>query len=270
VIGAIGAIGGPTATDILLGLVAEPPGDTAQARTGVTVAAALALGTAADPRALPTLQELVDRSDNAGLRTAAVAGIGRVGGAAAADVLLRLVADPALREASAAALGGTGDPRAFTLLVQYLGDGTVPAPIVAEALGRLGDRQAVEPLRTRLLALLAAPGEPSPTYASFARALGALGDASAVGPLRELLGSSYDNVLSKPTDAQFAAVVRTLALIGGPTAASTLDSLHVREPTAQQLERAKRGDNDAGYSQLLSSVERHKELVDAQRTVRRS
>ncbi|MEV0842130.1 HEAT repeat domain-containing protein [Actinocatenispora sera] len=270
VITAIGAIGGPAAADILLGLLAEPPGDTAQARSGVTAAAARALGTAADPRALPTLQELVERSDDAGLRIAAVAGIGHVGGTAAADVLLRMVADPPLREAAAAALGGTGDPRALTLLLQYLHDGTVPAPVVTEALGRLGDQQAVEPLRTHLLAALAAPGEPSTTYASFAQALGALGDSSAVGPLRELLGSSYDNMLSKPTDAQFAAVVRSLALIGGPSAASTLDSLHIREPTAEQLKQAERSDNDYGYYQLLSSVKRHKDLVDAQRTVRRS
>ncbi len=83
-----------------------------------------------------------------------------------------------VRKEAAQALGKLGDKRAVEPLIAVVGNGDASGAYAVEALGEIGDPRAVEPL----LALLA--GDDS--YARCRRAaeaLGGIGDARAVEPL---------------------------------------------------------------------------------------
>ena len=105
-------------------------------------------------------------------------------GSAAVEPLMALFNDKDVTvwEAACTALGKIGDRRAVEPMLALLGKSSV----VAEALGRIGDERAVEPLIAEL------QKEIRTTYASgaVAKALGDIGDRRAVEPLTEAFKSS--------------------------------------------------------------------------------
>jgi HEAT repeat protein len=133
------------------------------------VQAALALGEQRDGRAVPALLRALEDADT-NVRYHAIEALGKLRAAEAADALARVaetrdffLAFPALD-----ALARVGDARVASRVVPLLEDELL-REAAADALGRLGDDEAVAPLS----ALLNAPRAPAPTVA---RALAALHD----------------------------------------------------------------------------------------------
>lgn len=142
--------------------------------------------------------------------------------------------DPAIRWNAADALGKIGEARAVEPLIGALWDPDVTLKQhAADALGRLGDGRAVEPLLTMLgkqdglIRLVAA------------RALGELGDARAIQPLRA--------ALADPDDWVRATAAEALVQFGDAPAAAALlllfqhKNLQLREVASRALASIKAG-----------------------------
>jgi len=116
---ALGRLGDKRAVPALV-LAAEPKGD-ASADPDTQVYAVWALGAIGDPEAVPTLVSLA-RSEDAGLRKAAVHALGSFPGEAARAALLTAVNDPVedVRWNAAVALARRRDPAAAPVLLQMM------------------------------------------------------------------------------------------------------------------------------------------------------
>jgi len=143
----------------------------------VRVCAATALGGIADPATVDGLIAALGDEDE-DTRMMAAMGLGRKKNERAVDVLLEAF-DRAF-PATAYALGETRSPRAVDRLISRLED--PHAIVVIQALAKIGDRRAVEPL----IPLLKARENWQIAYHA-AMALGALKDPRAVEPLIGLL-----------------------------------------------------------------------------------
>jgi hypothetical protein len=150
-----------------------------------------------------------------------------------------------VRRAAAEALGKLGDSRAVEPLIRALGDSDHNVRrIAAMALGKLGDPRAVEPLIGRL-----GDSNHNVRYA-IALALGALGDPRIVEPLIGVLGDSDHNVRRIAAEA--------LGKLGGPRIVKPLnqalgDKLEcVRNPAAAAL--GKLGVTTNGEDRINSPV----------------
>jgi HEAT repeat protein len=104
------------------------------------------MGATRAPSAAPFLEPLTRDADWA-VRAAAVAALGRLGGADAGRTLLAALrdADYKVRAAAAVAVGGLGDPSSGPVLAARLAEEDEPeaACALAAALGALRERQAV-------------------------------------------------------------------------------------------------------------------------------
>jgi HEAT repeat protein len=126
-------------TDALVHLMHDPDPD-------LRIQAALALGTQRRPEAVAALLHALDDSDP-NIRFQAIESLGKQAAPAALDRLLGIAesGDFFLAFAAVDALVQINDPLAAARLVPLLADPSIAAA-VAEALGRLGDEDAVEPL----------------------------------------------------------------------------------------------------------------------------
>jgi HEAT repeat protein len=152
--------------------------------------------------------------------------------------LLELIqsSEPAeTRAAAIDALKGLRDPQAVPPLIRALGD---PAEEVsraaATALGRIGDARAVEPL-CRVVENTAAPAW---LRYDAVRALGVLKEVRAVPTLLKALGDA-DAHLRKVT-AQALGDIGDASAVPGLTQAAQDPEEAVREQAAEALERVKR------------------------------
>ncbi len=144
-----------------------------------TIAGADALGRIGDPRAIPILIEALGKNQVAALGSSALVGLAPLLGFMVLPEDGGQHVDQAA-DAPSALQGEIAMLQEPDALFNWLSLGEKPlcsAAVAAEALGRLGDPAAVEPL---LVAL--ADTEPQVQYAA-AEALGRLGDARAVKPL---------------------------------------------------------------------------------------
>ena len=142
------------------------------------------------PSAVPYLIRALG-DEHAGVRTAAVLALEKLGDARAVHPLIAALKDESsrVRSYAADALGTLGDARAFEPLVAALKDEDEDVrPWAARGLGKLGDARAVEPL------IAALKDEHRRVRRFAAWALGSLGDARAVEPLEELLGDEHEGV----------------------------------------------------------------------------
>lgn len=193
----------------------------ADANPNVRVAALRALADLGNDKATDSIKEMLKSDPHAGVRSAAAAGLGGIGGQAAVDSLINALddPDPGVRNAAAAALGKTGDAGALPRLREILKDDD-PLVRMGAVLGiaRIGGNSAVEPLIevlkgdpnggirccaamelgesgvNRALEVLIATLEDADPVVRFGAsvALGDIGDASAVNPLSKLKAHSAD------------------------------------------------------------------------------
>jgi HEAT repeat protein len=191
-------------------------GDRGRYEIGEDIAA---LGPEAVP---PLIDALKDADEDAEVRATAAMALGRLGGDAAVEALLAVLADAGpveppppqpvtsslvspdaatqVRSAVADALGEVGDPRAVEPLIAVLVDVEEESGLrraAARALAGLGDARAVEPMLTLL-----SDGD-AEVAKQAAESLGALGDARAVEPL-----------LAAIADADAGIRVRAAAALG--------------------------------------------------------
>jgi HEAT repeat protein len=117
----------------------------------VQVKAVEALGEVGDQRAIEPLKAWLDQTGAAENRKVAIQSIGKIGGPAAADVLLDLFAslsDNGTRSAVAVALGHMRDPRAIASLKSWLDFKSHPddRDIAIRSIGQIGGPAAVDVL----------------------------------------------------------------------------------------------------------------------------
>jgi HEAT repeat protein len=141
--------------------------------------------------------------------------------------LLYKMSDPvgqaaAIREAAAQALGQIGDPQAVDSLITALKDeeSFSVKKAAMEALGQIGDARAVDPLIDTLKNRYSV----STQYA--ARALGEIGDARAVDPLIAALKSKDEHVRQAAAEA--------LVRIGAPAVETLTATLKDKDRDARQ------------------------------------
>ena len=170
----------------------------------VQQSALIATGRLSPDGAVPALARSAGRED-LNQRVLATTALGLTGQAAAVTPLMRLLTDshPKVQANAARALGAIGNPRATMQMAAMLADPVTRVPVrwaITEALGRLGDPQAV-PI------LLQATGETEPEIRKSAVAsLGQLKDPRAVAALALLT-----------RDAPLTEVaIRALGQIGHP------------------------------------------------------
>ena len=144
--------------------------------------AAMALGKIGDQRvALPLISAL--RDENWRVRSNAAFAFEVLKEPAAREPLLLALEDNNVnvRNGAAIALASIGGPRVLDRLIEHLKNDAAARPDVAIALGRLGDRKAVEPLINAL------DDEDDFVRTVVAGALGVLKDARAIDPLIEAI-----------------------------------------------------------------------------------
>lgn len=139
---------GPSTDAAVLELAGSPV-------AAVVADAAQILGRRRSAMAADALGRLIDHPDD-NVAVSGIEAIGRLGGAASVESLVRAVLSENFFRTFAAigVLGSVGDPRAIAPLASLLKDSRY-ASEAARALGQSGDRAAVEPLAS----LLADPGE---------------------------------------------------------------------------------------------------------------
>jgi HEAT repeat protein len=183
----------------------------------VRQAAIEALGTIADPTAVPLLlgavkqaDQVRDESGASALRASAVEALGRIG-AAGTDALREALRDrhAKLRETAIAALGAAGGERAVAALAETLRDERSSVRQAgAAALARAGGSSAVPSLKDAL-----AHKDPM-TRRCAASALGTIDAPEAVAALRQALADREKSVRDSAVDA--------LAAMGSRTAVAAL------------------------------------------------
>ena len=145
----------------------------------------MALGKIAHRRSVPPLIATLN-DDNWHVRRAAIGALGAIGDQSAVPVLIDLLQDDSstIRASAAGELASFLNPQAVEPLCRSLQDSS-PAVRAAAArtLGRHGDTRAVEPLCT-LLAQVAAGDEEESARVDVAEALGRLGDRQALPVLQ--------------------------------------------------------------------------------------
>lgn len=144
--------------------------------------AAMALGKIGDQRAALRLISAL-RDENWRVRSNAAVAFQSLKDPAAREPLLLALEDNNVnvRNGAAISLASIGGPRVLDRLVEHLKNDAAARLDVARALGRLGDRKAVEPLINAL------DDEDDSVRTVVAGALGVLGDGRAVDPLIKLL-----------------------------------------------------------------------------------
>jgi HEAT repeat protein len=228
---AVGVLGGwhePRAVDPIIGRLHDPV-------AGVRRAAAEALGGLHDARAVEPLRQCLTASE-AELRRAAAAALGQLGDARAVEPLLVCLTDkdPGTVSATLVALGALHDARAVAAIIPCLAnsDEGVRGKAV-DILCQLG-APAVEPL----LASLKAP-KPQ-VRALAAEALGRLGDARAVDPLVACLkepGAPETESLATGENAPAENKKNEDTDEPAPTAAPDDGTAEVRQKAAEALGR---------------------------------
>ncbi len=169
-------------------------------------AAAFALGEIGDPRCIRSLTVALNDSDSYDVRLAAVRALAKFG-SPAVEPLCYAVKVPALTEKAAEALGKIGDPRAVEPLGDVLREGRYAGAAVA-ALARIGT-PAVETLLAAMKV-----GDPQVRRTAI-EALGNIGDTRAVEPLLAALNDA---------DSRFSAI-KVLGEIGDRRAVGPLTML---------------------------------------------
>ena len=220
---ALGQIGGKAAVEALIEALQDR-------RAIVRVAAASALQELKDKRAIDPLRKLAKTDKSPGVRSAAVGALAEIGADDAVEVLINALGDkdetvrksalsrlsyderykgdkrvvdafikalqtdpsPWVREEAARALCILNDPRVVPALIEALNEENFYIRIyAARALGRIGDRRAVEPLAKILSREVVREGSDMPSQVSFlstvADSLGEIGDSRAVTPLIQAL-----------------------------------------------------------------------------------
>lgn len=130
------------------------------------------------------------------------------------------------RQEAVRALSVLRDPRALNVLVRMLKDGQgVLKELAAQALGKLGDRRAVEPL----IGALGRKDCGADLKYHVAQALGRLGDARAISYLIPLLGHPVFHSVTGPTWDVAGAAAQALETIGGPEVERGLAEYRVRQ-----------------------------------------
>lgn len=144
--------------------------------------AAMALGKIGDQRATLSLISAL-RDENWRVRSNAAFAFEVLKEPAAREPLLLALEDNNVnvRNGAAIALASIGGPRVLDRLIEHLKNDAAARPDVAIALGRLGDRKAVEPLINAL------DDEDDFVRTVVAGALGVLKDARAIDPLIEAI-----------------------------------------------------------------------------------
>ena len=147
----------------------------------VRVYAASALGNIGDPRATDALVAALKSKDGA-LRVNAAGALSQIQDPRAAEPLIRALDDGerAVVDNAARTLGKLREVNAIPRLVALIGDNRSGVVLAADALKKIGDNSAVEPLIDLLK-----HGDWPRTKAEAAGVLGALGDVRAVGQLVE-------------------------------------------------------------------------------------
>ncbi len=208
---------------------------------GVRRVAAAALAGLHDPRSVEPLLHCLT-ADDAELRRAAATALGQIGDARAVEPLMICLQDkdPATVTVALVALGALHDARAVAAIIPCLGnsDETVRRKAV-DILCQLG-APAVEPLLASLTA-------PKPRVRALAaEALGRLGDARAVDPLVALLKDpGAPEAASSPTDANTADQNNIADEKKVPAEATDDGTAEVRQKAAEALGRLGRPAVDA-------------------------
>lgn len=181
---ALGRIGDPGAAEALLDAISDP--------FNLGTAASTALGRLKPP----PLAELVAATcdPNPWRRARAVSALGEIGGGAAFDAMVVLLADPndAVCRAAAAAFEKLRDPRAVAPLVELLANrsrSTFVRSYAAMSLGALKDPAAVEPLVGEL------GSEDALMRRAAARALARIDDPRSRDRLVDLAASDPDKTV---------------------------------------------------------------------------
>lgn len=134
-----------------------------------------------------SLSNAIKMTDGA-LYWAAVEGLARVGATAIEPVIAALsTGDQGVRRAAAQALGRVGDKRAVESLIGALND--IPSE-AAWALGKIPDARAVEPL----IAAMERAWDTKGSYGDIVDALGEIGDARAVRPMLRIRKTKRNTV----------------------------------------------------------------------------
>ena len=230
---ALGEIGGPRASDILISRLDEKieeynslPGLKGSDLLTLIHARLEALEKAADERALPTLERAaIQGGDYGTFRHRMIPVFVRIG-RPAIGTLAALLTNPyrEVRCIAAESMGLIGDREALGPLIAAMNDpdhGVIVAAI--RSLGRLGDPAAIPPLLERLdepPASLIAGGQS--TFHEVIDALGKLKAAAAEGRLIDLL--------AKPGYFSRENVIAALGEIGGRLAVETLIRICRQEP----------------------------------------
>jgi HEAT repeat protein len=156
----------------------------------VWYAVARALVAIGDTRAVPALVKALQQHEDDFVRAEAAEILGEIAGAQAVEVLARALQEDrgvggVVRAAAAGALGNIGDPRAVPALSAALAGNDKFEVLcnVAEALGKIGGAQAIEPLARVLNDI----HTESTVRQAAAKALGVIGGARAIGALEGAL-----------------------------------------------------------------------------------
>jgi HEAT repeat protein len=150
--------------------------------------AAIELGRAKDPRAVPALIDLLDECDNvSGAGQYAAWALGEIGDRRAVEPLLAAVRKRYLSSAAITALVKLRDERALEPIISLFRK--TNQPDLATVLGNWGDRRAVEPLITAMQ-----NSDPHVRYYT-ARALGKIGDQRAIPVLERATANDRAPIL---------------------------------------------------------------------------
>jgi HEAT repeat protein len=234
---ALGRIGGADAGEALFGALNDPAASTA---------AAVALAGMAEAPA-GRLAELLAGGSEVERRAAATA-LGTVAAPVDGTVLIAALADktPVVRRAAVDALGQRAEPMAVPQLLALLTDDDQPGALrarAAAALGRIGAREAVEPL------IRALRQDVGPVRLKAADALGRFRSESAIAALAHTAGSDADAAVR-------AVAVEALAEIGPPATpalAVLLNQVERRERLAV-IHAIGRSGGDAAIAPLAELV----------------
>ncbi len=167
--------------------------------------AAMEITVALHGRALPFLTALLEDADEQ-VRTFAGVMLGTTKMSGAVPALIKALVDPDMnvKHAAAEALGKIGDRRAVEPLICALSTDMWLQFPAAIALGEIGDPQAVEPL----VALLAMPGANVPAI----QALGRLAHPSSLGSLAVFLQDDEPSLVEWALEAVVETITRNQSL----------------------------------------------------------